>query len=134
MLMADQMLDLKVMHSKREREVALLQEKSAFLKRVNADLHTRLEAFELDGFRQQSDLQHQVRQWLAVCRVCWPGAVRKQTIVYGFSCASTWLLQLILYSSRAPSRKCLSTVVQLDRRWLPGEVWQCMCPCCCPGL
>lgn len=65
--MADQMLDLKVMHSKREREVALLQEKTAFLEKVNADLHTRLEAFEMEEFRQQSRLEHQVRD--PVCLV-----------------------------------------------------------------
>ena len=65
------MLELRVQCSRREREGALLHEKAGYLARVNADLHRRLEEYEREGLRTQTELEQKVRALRVGRQVLW---------------------------------------------------------------
>ena len=62
--MHEQLLTVKARHSKRDRDAHMQQERNAFLERVNADLHARLEAYEAEEAHRQSAADREV------CALC----------------------------------------------------------------
>jgi hypothetical protein len=58
------MLQAKVRLARRERECELLQAKCSFVEHLSNELRARLEAYEAEELRRQSDVENEVRSYL----------------------------------------------------------------------
>jgi hypothetical protein len=66
--MGDDLLDMRVKFSRREREVVVHQEKCTFLERINADLQLRLDAFEAEELKRQAGDERQACLVFGCCK------------------------------------------------------------------